>query len=125
VVFPQVVRIFKGLSTSFNDYAIVLSKPNARGQRPLKTNPHTVQLPPHRNGTKALSGAVGHPFAVFFFILIPHGTRTDLHKYFCHSESRFKDTAVFATRSFRNNVVFVFYLCLLVISEAGHARKIK
>jgi hypothetical protein len=27
----------------------------------------TVQLPPHRNGTKALYGAVGDPFAVIFF----------------------------------------------------------
>jgi hypothetical protein len=26
----------------------------------------TVQLHPHRNGTTALSGAVGYPFAVFF-----------------------------------------------------------
>jgi hypothetical protein len=29
-------------------------------------NQGTVQLPPHRNGTKALSWAVGHPFAYFF-----------------------------------------------------------
>jgi hypothetical protein len=48
----------------------------------------------------------------------------DLHKYFWHSEFRFKVMAVFTTRSFRNNVVFVYDVFLLVISEAGHAREI-
>jgi hypothetical protein len=48
-------------------------------------SPGTVQLPPHRNGTKALSGAVGYPFAIFFFFKILHGPGFDLHKYICHS----------------------------------------